>query len=221
MSTSAMTTLYDPAFDAQRHYRSVLNCTARPGSIGLLEGAQLDPVAGLNQATVMIALTLFSGDISFYLRADAVDAINFLRRHTQAVEAGAAHADFLLLDSKEMRDAISALRAAKQGELAFPERGATVILAVNAISPAPLNECLRLTLSGPGIETESSVFVSGITQEFLEVLQSCNREFPTGIDVFLTCDSLSAGACVLALPRTTKVRWETVQVSKEGAAWDM
>jgi alpha-D-ribose 1-methylphosphonate 5-triphosphate synthase subunit PhnH len=216
-----MTRLYDPAFDAQRHYRVLLNCTARPGSIGLLEGGQLDPVAGLNQATVMIALMLFSGDVSFYLRADAAAAINSLRRQTQAVEARAAQADFLLLDSKDVTDAVSALKIARLGELAFPEMGATVILAVDAISPAPLSDCLRLTLSGPGIETESSVFVAGISQEFLDILQSRNREFPTGIDVFLTCESFSAGPCVLALPRTTRVHWEIVQFPKEGAAWDM
>ena len=110
----------------------------------------------------------------------------------------------------------------KSGELAFPETGATVFLEVTAISPAPLSNCLRLTLSGPGIETESIVYVAGIDPRVLETLQSRNGEFPTGVDAYLTCDSVSAGPCVLSLPRTTKVSWETVPSGlKRGDSWAM
>jgi alpha-D-ribose 1-methylphosphonate 5-triphosphate synthase subunit PhnH len=54
------------------------------------------------------------------------------------------------------------------------------------------------------------VFVLGAPEALLESLREQNGEFPLGIDAYLTCDSLSAGPCVLALPRTTQVHWERV-----------
>jgi alpha-D-ribose 1-methylphosphonate 5-triphosphate synthase subunit PhnH len=222
MSIAATARPYDPVFDGQRHYRAVLNCTARPGSIGFLDGVQLETPEGLNLATTLIALMLFSGDVSFYLRPEARAAISFLRQQAQAVEAPAAQADFLLLNAKDADSAVSAMKSAKTGSLVFPETGATVLLEVEGISPVAFSDCLRLTLSGPGIETESIVFVAGMSPDFLDVLRNRNCEFPTGIDLLLTCDSLSAGPCVLSIPRTTNVRWEPVKLAeKEGGSWDM
>ena len=81
---------------------------------------------------------------------------------------------------------------------------------VEAISPAPMPGCLRLRLTGPGIEVETVVFVLGASEAFFETRRQRNVEFPMGLDIFLTCDSLSAGPCVLSLPRTTRVEWERI-----------
>jgi len=217
-----LTRSYDPVFDAQRHYRVLLNCTARPGSIGLLNEVEVEKPADLSQSATLIALMLFSSDVSFFLGRDASLAVGYLVRQTQAVEASVEEADFVFVHGRDTEDAVAALRSAKAGELVFPETGATVLLEVEAISPAPLSNCLRLTLSGPGIETESIVYVAGLAPEFLEALQSRNCEFPTGVDVYMTCDSVAAGPCVLSLPRTTKVSWGTVPSGeRRGDSWAM
>jgi alpha-D-ribose 1-methylphosphonate 5-triphosphate synthase subunit PhnH len=207
MSSSTVSKPYDLIFDSQKHYRTLLNCTARPGTVGLLEDVQMEMPSQLNRATVLAALAVFSGDASFYLESEADIVVRFLSHKTRAFLATARQADFLILEGRDAAAALEALRVAKSGTLLDPELSATVLLQVQAISPAPLADSLELTLTGPGIQTTSTVFVSGIDVRLLEVLQNRNREFPVGIDMFLTCDSLSAGPCVLALPRTTNLRW--------------
>jgi alpha-D-ribose 1-methylphosphonate 5-triphosphate synthase subunit PhnH len=222
MSASTPAPSYDAVFDSQRHYRVLLDCTARPGTIGLLHDVEVERPAELSHAATLIALMLFSRDVSFFLGRGLVPAAGYLTRRTQAVEAPVATADFVFVQGRDSNDAAEVLGAVKAGEPAFPETGATVFLEVEMISPAPLSDCLRLTLSGPGIEAESMVYVSGTGPEFLETLRSRNCEFPAGVDVYLTCDSVSAGPCVLSLPRTTKVSWEIVRSGeKRGDSWAM
>jgi alpha-D-ribose 1-methylphosphonate 5-triphosphate synthase subunit PhnH len=207
MSASVTLQPYDQVFDGQRHYRSLLQSTARPGTIGQLDDVLLEVPPQLNRATALLALTLFSSDSSFYLARGEEPAIDFLRRETLAKPAGAAQADFLLLpDTNRLEE----IHLARLGSLAYPDLGATVVLQVTAISPAPMPGCLRLMLTGPGIETETTVFVMGAPEAFFAALQERNMEFPVGVDAYLTCDSLSAGPCVLALPRTTRVRWKQI-----------
>jgi alpha-D-ribose 1-methylphosphonate 5-triphosphate synthase subunit PhnH len=207
MSTLAAVQPYNQVFDGQKHYRTLLQCTARPGTIGQLDDALLDVPSQLNRATALLAMALFSGDISFCLSEEVASAKSFIERETNAKPAPAEQADFLILSDAS---AFEGLRKAKQGSLSFPDLGATVVRQVEAISPAPLPGSLRLTLTGPGIETETVVFVRGASEEFFEILRERNAEFPLGVDAFLTCDSLSAGPCVLGLPRTTRVRCERV-----------
>ncbi len=205
MSTSLAVKSYDPVFDGQKHYRTILQATARPGTIGQLDDAALDVPPQLNRASALIALALFTGDVSYHLDLAAADTDQFLRRETAAKLAKAVQADFLIFPSGQH---YSALREARTGTLTFPDQGATAIVQAEAISPAPISGGIRLLLNGPGIETEADVFVRGVSSELFEVLRELNAEFPLGVDAFFTCDSLSAGPCVLALPRTTRVRWE-------------
>jgi alpha-D-ribose 1-methylphosphonate 5-triphosphate synthase subunit PhnH len=207
MSALAEVKPYNQVFDGQKHYRTLLQCTARPGTIGQLDDAALEVPSQLNRATALLALALFSGDITFWVDEGAAAAANFIERETNARPASADKADFLVFTGDEQ---IEELQQAKPGTLSFPDLGASVVLQVQAISPAPLAESLRLRLTGPGIETETVVFVLGASEAFFGTLRERNLEFPIGVDTFLTCDSLSAGPCVMALPRTTRVNWERV-----------
>jgi alpha-D-ribose 1-methylphosphonate 5-triphosphate synthase subunit PhnH len=207
MSAPAMAKPYDQVLDAQKHYRTLLQCTARPGTIGQLDDVSMEIPAPLNRATALIAFTLLSADSSFYLPQGDNSAMDLLRRETLAKPVPAEQADFLLIPDARRCEEID---CARQGTLAYPEQGATVVLQVTALSPAPMPGCLRLTLTGPGIESETVVFVLGAPAALFESLQKRNAEFPLGVDAFLTCDSLSAGPCAVALPRTTRVQWEPV-----------
>jgi len=207
MSTLVAARPYSHVFDAQKHYRTLLQCTARPGTIGQLDDVSLDVPAPLNRATALIALALFNADSSFYLAQAEAAAMNFIRHETAATQASAEQAEFLLFFDAKYLDG---LNHARQGSLAYPDLGATDVVQVEAISPAPLPGCLRLTLTGPGIEVETVVFVVGAAEALFATLRELNAEFPMGVDTFLTCDSLSAGPCVMALPRTTRVQWERI-----------
>lgn len=207
MSTLAAVKHYDHIFDAQKHYRILLQATARPGTIGQLDDAALDIPSQYKRATALLALTLFSGDCTYFSDFASPDGCGFLNRETLARPADAAHADFLILANAH---SVEALRQARLGSLQFPEFGATVIAQVEAISPAPIHGALRLKLTGPGIETTAEVYILGASPEYFSALRERNSEFPMGVDAFFTCDSLSAGPCVLALPRTTRVECEQI-----------
>jgi alpha-D-ribose 1-methylphosphonate 5-triphosphate synthase subunit PhnH len=215
MSPLASVKPYDEVFDSQKHYRTLLDCTARPGSIGQLDDVLLDVPSFYNRATALTILTLFGGDTTYALVQSEAQAANspiapdcgFIRRETGAKAAPVHQADFLVLFDAAV---LPQLKNVRIGSLSYPDLGATAIVQVEGISPAPMQGSLRLRLTGPGIETETIVFVSGAAVEFFVAHAHLNQEFPMGLDLFLTCDSLSAGPCVLGLPRTTRVDWERI-----------
>jgi len=207
MSTVTAMRPYDPVFDGQKHYRALLQATARPGTIGQVDDVAMDVPPQLNRATVFIVLGLFSADSTFSFKPGDDQATKFFQYETAAKPVADELADFVIVKDASVLDGI---RHARLGTLLYPDLGATVIVQVGALSPAPIPGGLRLTLTGPGIETEAVAVVQGAPEALFELLQKQNAEFPLGIDTFLTCDSLSAGPCVLALPRTTRVRWERI-----------
>jgi alpha-D-ribose 1-methylphosphonate 5-triphosphate synthase subunit PhnH len=156
---------------------------------------------------------LFGGDTIYYLGfGDASgqqppDECGFIQRETGAKPAAADQADFLLLDDSNLLEKLGNVRV---GSLPYPDLGATAVVQVEGLSPAPMPGSLRLKLAGPGIEFETVVFATGASESFFETRRELNAEFPMGLDIFLTCDSLSAGPCVLALPRTTRIEWERI-----------
>jgi alpha-D-ribose 1-methylphosphonate 5-triphosphate synthase subunit PhnH len=205
MNTVAALKPYDQVFDGQKHYRTLLQATARPGTIGQLDDAALDVPPQLNRATALIAMALLSGDVTYYLDRAEARSEEFILRETAAKPAGPAQAEFLIFPDAQHFDS---LNQASTGFLSYPDQGATVIVQAEAISPAPVAGGLRLQVTGPGVETRAEVSVRGVPPEIFELLHARNAEFPLGIDAFFTCDSLSAGPCVLALPRTAHVQWE-------------
>jgi alpha-D-ribose 1-methylphosphonate 5-triphosphate synthase subunit PhnH len=212
MKTLVAARPYDRVFDGQKHYRTLLQCTARPGTIGLLDDVDLKIPSQLNRSTALIALALFSADTSFCLAQGEELALQFIQAETAAQPATAEHADFLIFADLSGPDArwLDDLRQARLGNLAYPDLGATIVFQVATISSAPVPGALRLTLTGPGIETKTVVFVLGAPETMFESLREQNAEFPIGVDAFLTCDSHSSAPCVLALPRTTQVHWERI-----------
>ena len=208
MSTLPAVKLYDQVFDGQKHYRTLLQATARPGTIGQLDDIFLEIPPQLSRATTLVVLALFSSDVSYFIECGEESSSHLIEAETRARRVEAGQADFLILPDANR---LSALETARAGTLAYPDMGATAIIQVTAISPAPITGALRLRLTGPGIEDEAEVFVLGAGGQLFDLLRELNAEFPMGIDTFFTCNSLSAGPCVLALPRTTQVVWERIQ----------
>src|ERR1700753_52582 len=97
MSTVAEIKAFDPVFDAQKHYRTLLQSTARPGTIGQLDDTTLEVPPQLNRSTSHILMALLSADCTFYVDQAERQAIDFIQRETSARQAEPEQADFLIM----------------------------------------------------------------------------------------------------------------------------
>ena len=194
--------VYDETFNAQMHYREILDAMARPGKIGHLEPVRLDLPAGLSRGSAYVAHTLLDASVSFSGMGMERGVVDYLQSRTGAMEAAPEVAGFLFAPSNM---AGLALRVASAGELISPESAATMVIALSGLSNEPLSGGLKLLLRGPGIETETVLYAKGLDRQFFEDRSRKNAEYPLGIDVALVCDSGDPGSLVACLARTTAV----------------
>jgi alpha-D-ribose 1-methylphosphonate 5-triphosphate synthase subunit PhnH len=93
----------------------------------------------------------------------------------------------------------------KLGTLSSPDFATTIILKVSKLDTH--HGDIRLKLTGPGVNGETQVSVSGIDQAWLEQRNEWCSAFPLGIDCILVDDTQ-----IMGLPRTTKIELiETTQ----------
>jgi alpha-D-ribose 1-methylphosphonate 5-triphosphate synthase subunit PhnH len=196
-------TAYDEVFDAQRHFRVLLDAMARPGEIAVLDGVDINPPGSLHPAGALIGLALFDRDVEFHVDGSRREAEEYLALNTAARPGDAAQADFLFLEGNRPGPA---LEAARVGDPRYPEEGATAIIQVEKISSLSLPGGWKMALSGPGVDGETTVFIAGLDPAVLEELAEKNAEFPTGVDAMLTAPD----GTLLCLPRTTRIRLEKV-----------
>ena len=188
---------YDDVFDAQEHYRLLLDSMARPGKINVMPDLELMPPAGIHAAGALVGLALLNADVSFYVDGpSAFEVGRYLLVNTASRPVGLADADYIFLDSGAP---VELLQQLKVGTLPYPEEGATVVAAVDRLG----GEGLVLQLRGPGVLGERALGVDGPDRAFFETLASINGEFPLGIDVILT-DRERKVACI---PLSTKIRF--------------
>ena len=176
---------------------------SRPGKINRFAAVNLSPPTGLLTASAYVAFTLLNGDATYHLAGLPAEIGSYLSANTQSHAVALEHADFHFASGAG--DA-GFLASAKVGQPAYPETGATVVLQVDHLGKSSSVGGLQLTLEGPGIESREIVYVAGLLPSFLDGLRARNSEFPLGVDAILT----SLDGCVLCLPRTTRIRWETV-----------
>lgn len=196
-------TTYDDVHDAQRHFRSVLDSMARPGRINRLHPVALTPPAGLHTGTAYLAFALLNADVSFQLALPAEAIETYLRANTGSRPAAPSEADFIVMSGHG--DA-ALINTAKPGIPSYPETSATALIQVEQLGKSSATGGLQLTLEGPGIEHREIVFVTGLNARLLEARKTRNTEFPLGVDFVL----ISNDECVLCLPRTTRVEWQTL-----------
>src|SRR5262249_34882761 len=156
---------YDEVFDAQKHFRCLLDSMARPGKINRLDAVDLNPPAGLNAASALVAFALMDADSTFevvgmepgegaYPPADLASAANYLASaakylasNTNARRTEIASAHFIFARGTETADF---LESADCGTLLYPDTAATVVLQIEDASAEPLTKGWKLTLTGPG-----------------------------------------------------------------------
>ncbi|WP_346892624.1 phosphonate C-P lyase system protein PhnH [uncultured Roseibium sp.] len=187
----------DPVHDAQRCFRTIMNAMARPGTLQAIETGGLKPPAPLTPVAAAIALTLVDYDTPVWLdgpfaRSEAVKT--FLRFHTGApIVSEPVEAAFALIADPAH---LSSLGKFHQGTLEYPDRSTTLILTGQTLA----NEG-PITLSGPGIETETAFSAGPVSPAFWDQVKANNAQFPRGIDLIF-----AGSAEIAALPRSTTVQ---------------
>ena len=183
----------DPVHDAQQTFRQVLHVLSRPGSTIETSGIATAP-APMTATLAAVALTLLDHETAVCLCPpfDDEQVRGYLAFHTGApVGAAPEEADFLLCRGGQLPE-ISVL---KPGTAEYPDRSATVLLAVDGFGEGD-----RVTLTGPGIETETQFAAEGLEARFWTQARRNTARYPLGVD-FLFC-----GPGILAgLPRSTKI----------------
>lgn len=184
----------DPVFDAQVSFRAIMDAFARPGTIAEL-GELVHPPRPVPSAAGSFLATLADYDSPVWLDAATISGgfSDWLSFHTGApVVDDPADARFALVcDVSGMPNLV----AFAQGTHAYPDRSATIILALPALEGGA-----ALTLTGPGIETAATIAPVGLFDGFLEAWATNHSAYPCGIDLVL-----AAGTRAIALPRTTNI----------------
>lgn len=175
----------DPAIEAARVFREVLQAMARPGRIVRIDG--VSPPPGLSIAAASVLLTLADETTPIHLAGacDCAAIRDYLRFHTGAPIGEPEDAAFAIGDW----EALAPLAQYPLGSDAYPDRSATLIVEMSALS------AVGARLTGPGICRHAYLSLPEIA-----AFAANARLFPRGLDfIFTSSDAIAA------LPRTTRV----------------
>jgi alpha-D-ribose 1-methylphosphonate 5-triphosphate synthase subunit PhnH len=195
-----------PVAASQQCFRALLQAMSRPGRVQALPPAALQGLQppGLGPALTAVLLTLLDAEVQLWLdpRLDAAGAAAFLRFHTGVKFAARRdEAAFVALPAEQASAAL--WRQLRLGSDAAPQDGATLIVEVPALMPAPAVPGQTLCLRGPGIQDTHRLVVAGLNAAFWQARAALAAEFPRGVDLLLC-----SGDHLAALPRTTQVTLE-------------
>lgn len=177
-----------PVLGAQSSFRAMLHALSHPGRIMRLADLPAAPLP-LNPAAGAAALALCDADTPIWHDAGP-EAAAWLRFHTGAPEVAAHEARFAIVTRTP-----PALARLCLGSDEAPQDGATLLLQVAGLEEAP-----GWALTGPGIEHETALRVTGLPAGFVAERAALAPMFPRGLDIILC-----AGALIAALPRTTRI----------------
>jgi len=185
----------NPAIDAQRVFRAVMEGWARPGQLVDVSGFGASP-AGVDQASAAIALTLVDADTPTHLAPSAARAAPWFRFHCGCPITDAAEkATFVFGSASEVSD----LSRFAHGSAMEPELGARIIAHVDSLDDGD-----TYVLTGPGVNGEQRVSITGLPDALLDARAKLRRHFPAGVDfVFVS------GSRFVCLPRTTLIQKES------------
>jgi alpha-D-ribose 1-methylphosphonate 5-triphosphate synthase subunit PhnH len=192
MNAALLPGFTDPALDAQRCFRAVLEAMSRPGRVQQLEGVALEAPAPLGRAAAAVLLTLADADTPVWLDAAALPSAPWLRFHAGCpVVTEPARAAFALACGTP--PPLTAFPAGTEEE---PQEGATLILQLAALAEGtgPWH------LAGPGIEALHRLDAEGLPADFALQWAANHAAFPRGVDLVLC-----AGDALVALPRSTRL----------------
>lgn len=192
------------ALYTQATYRVCLDVLARPGKIGRIgmpEGMpdlmRFSPYMG------GIGLTLLDHEVKFHAALDTGADTERMKLYTMSMPAPIETCDYLFMNGADELD----LTVLKRGDLMRPDDSCTVLCSVDEIgSEPPKNgDSIRLRLTGPGVQTESVVYMHGLSAKWISGFIESNQEYPLGLDGFF----VDAHGRICAIPRSSRIKWDT------------
>jgi alpha-D-ribose 1-methylphosphonate 5-triphosphate synthase subunit PhnH len=188
---------YDPVFDAQMHFRLLMDSMARPGKRNTLNSVTIAPPASLNPASALTGLALLNADVTYFAAQNADEITDYFVTNTASRPASIDEADFVFLPGNHDAEF---LQEAKIGTLSYPETNAFVVIDVEIISDEPITDALPITLVGPGVKGQITVFIRGLNPDLLLAIREKNAEYPLGLDTILT----DRNDQILCIPRSNQ-----------------
>lgn len=192
--------LKDPVLDSQRIFRSILATMSRPGTVTVLGNWPSAPYP-LKPAAASVCLALLDMDTHLWTDETTPEMETYLRFHCGCpMTQQAEKADFAII-TNGMR--LPNLKRFPKGDPEYPDRSATLIIQVQDIEvgvkgvhgPAAGAVCL----TGPGIQNEERIRVTGLDESFWPAFADNNAAFPLGFDVIL-----ATATEIASLPRTVR-----------------
>lgn len=182
----------EPVFNAQAVFRIVMDCMARPGTLGNVDVHSVPPKP-LSATAGAVALTLCDHDTAVWLTpalaASALPAwLAFNTGATITDERQNARFAFLEKGAK-----LPNLSLFAQGTQEYPDRSTTLVVEIDAFTGGR-----PLLLKGPGIRTQEEIAPVGLPDMFPHFWAENGSNFPRGVDLILV-----SGKTLLCLPRTT------------------
>ncbi len=174
----------------QRVFRRLMEAFSRPGLIIRFEDGTENPAYPQADALLHVLASLADCEVDIADPDRLITDAELIRLGAGTTLPEQAH--FVLADASR-----TPAFAPLLGTLESPEGGATLMLRVERLGSGPL----ELALTGPGIESETGLRVSGLHSAWIAARQEWNRSFPLG------CEFILVDPCrVAALPRTVQVR---------------
>lgn len=172
-----------------------MTALAEPGRIVELDDLPAAPAPlGPAASAVLLALADYETPVWLSPSLRAGPQADHIRFHTGAsIVADPSRASFAVIGHAHEFDGFEGFPI---GSLAYPDRSATVILQVDAVSPAG-----ELRLDGPGIPGHRDLGLSPMPEALAPALVANAALYPRGIDLIL-----AAPQTVVGLPRSTRVR---------------
>lgn len=180
-----------PALDAQRVFRTLLAALAEPGRVFAIDPG-CTPPDGIDPAAAAMVLTLCDGDTPLWLAPSMQAATDYFRFHTGAPIVSAPEDALFLVAGAAERPPLASLH---EGTLEYPDRSATLLLAVST-----LDEDQGWRLSGPGIAGSRAFQVQPLDKRFPTEWRDNHAGFPLGVDALFAARDRIAG-----LPRSTRL----------------
>ena len=189
----------DLVHDIQKAYRQTLDSMSRPGLISNIreQADNLSMEISCFGSTLILAIMLFDTEVKFKVYSEhEAETVLLINQLTYAKPTEPESADYILvLNDAKAEDLEKAFRMAYAGDLLDPHKAATIIIEADYVS----ND-RNLTLTGPGIETETYINVK-TTDHWVDLRAEKNSEYPLGIDLIFT----DWYENILCLPRSTQI----------------
>jgi alpha-D-ribose 1-methylphosphonate 5-triphosphate synthase subunit PhnH len=183
-------------------FRSMLDSLSRPGTISQLTALESVEVP----RCIIPLLAIVDVETRFAVIDNISTSLNWtelIGSATGAPPASLAESSWVVAFSEPTRDNMEDL---PRGSALAPERGCGLVVACALLSEGfdqgdATQESTSIALTGPGVDGQKIVTISGISNYFFESLCDLNGSFPAGVDVWMVDQS----GQILALSRSTQI----------------